>query len=129
MKPRWTIGFGVGGGVGGSVGATVGTGVGGGVGTGVGGMYRTTVMRRSGTHWTYPPSASDMTRTGTSSTPLYIIGGTSSGRDSPLITASALPSVTCTDAPVFCAVTVLLFASNETEPPMSSNMLRNGTMV
>src|ERR1700738_4886104 len=104
-----------------STGTGAGVAVGIATGGGVGGKYRTITMRRDGSHSTYAPSASEMTRTGTTSVPRYISGGTSSGRISPLIFTRALPSVTWTCEPPFVAVTVLVAWSNGTRGAICSN--------
>src|SRR5581483_5216682 len=104
-----------------------GVAVGSGAGGGVGGMYRTTTRRFFGTHSTYAPMPSEITRTGTSKTPRYMIGGTSSGRVSPLMTTTGLSSVTETVAPLLLAVTVLPSGEAVTVAPICSNMLRSGT--
>ena len=99
---------------GGGAGTTVASGAGGGgggLGGGVAGTYRTTTTCLSGTHCTYAPIASDITRTGTSTTPWYTIGATSSGRDSPLMITSGLPTVTLTSAPDLESTAVLVAAS------------------
>ena len=59
--------------------------------------------------------------------PLTSIGGTSSGRVSPLTRTSAFPKVTETLAPLFVAVTVLPSGDAVTVAPIASNMLRSGT--
>src|SRR5579875_1977912 len=86
-------GGGGGGGAGGGGRVGVGVGGGGGGGGGEGGIYRNTTTFREGTHWTYAPIPSEITRTGTTITPLYISGGTSSGRLSPLMITSGFPTV------------------------------------
>ncbi len=55
------------------------------------------------------------------------MGGTSSGRDSPLTMTSGLPTVTLTSAPGFETVAIWLDGSNETAAPICSNIERNGT--
>ena len=72
---------------------------------------------------------SEITRTGTRICPCHMIGGTSSGRDSPLMTTSGLPTVTATEAPDFVAVTVWLAGSKETVAPICSNIERSGTKI
>src|SRR5579884_925075 len=86
-------------------------------------------MRRSGTHCTYAPIPSEMTRTGTKISPRYIIGGTSSGRVSPLIVTSGRPSVTFTSLPGFVTSTVFVAGSYETVAPICSNIERSGTKI
>src|ERR1700677_5069782 len=107
------MGFVVGSEVGVAVGATVGATVGAGCG-GAGvcrGAERTTTTCLSGTHWTYAPRPSEMTRTGTTTAPRYISGGTSSGRVSPLISISGLPTVTFMSEPGLETSTVLVAES------------------
>src|ERR1700685_3629758 len=124
-RSLYGVATGAGVGVGGAV-AGGGGGGGVGVGGGVGGIYRTTTTCLSGTHWTYAPMPSEITRTGTSTWPWYMMGGTSSGRDSPLMTTSGLPTVTFTSAPGLLTSTVLLAASYDTVAPICSNIERSG---
>ncbi len=67
-----------------------------------------------------------MTRTGTTTEPLYIIGGTSSGRDSPLMITSGRPTVTFTSEPGFETSAVRVAGLYETVAPICSNIERSG---